>query len=84
MQEALLDYTLPTTAKSGRRMCHRWNEAVTRYQRFRELKRLPKAWPYVIKPLAVGLVPQGALEKMKRKRSNKYGQGESFGWKNQS
>lgn len=30
-QEALLDYTVLETAKSGRRMRYRWNETVTRY-----------------------------------------------------
>ena len=67
LRENLLDYTIPATAKGGRRMSHRWNEAVTRYQRFRELKLLPGAWPYVIRPLAVGLLPNAILERIKAK-----------------
>lgn len=41
LQENLLTYSLPSTAKGRRRMRHRWNESVTRYERFRDLGRLP-------------------------------------------
>ena len=64
LQGLLLDYTVFDNA--GKRMMrHRWNECVTRYQRFRELNVLPKAWPYVLKPLLVGLVPSAVLRKCK-------------------
>ena len=66
MQEILFDYTIPTTAKGKRRMSHRWNESVTRWLRFRDLKCLPSALPYVIKPLAVGLLPEGLLRRLKK------------------
>ncbi len=66
LQESLLDYTIPVTAKGSRKMRHRWNEAVTRYQRFRQLGLLPGVAPYVVKPLAVGLFPEKLLERMKR------------------
>lgn len=66
LQELLLDYTIPLTAKGNRKMSHRWNEAVTRFRRFRQLGRLPGALPYVIKPLAVGLLPETVLRKLKR------------------
>ena len=46
-------------------MRHRWNETVTRWRRFRELKLLPGALPYVVKPLAVGLLPGWAVEKIR-------------------
>ena len=65
LQEALFDYTVPETAKGSRKMRHRWNETVTRWRRFRELGVLPGALPYVVKPLAVGLVPEKALKKLK-------------------
>lgn len=65
LQENLLDYTLPQTAKGSRKMRHRWNETVTRYCRFRELGILPQALPYVIKPLAVGLLPEPVLRRLK-------------------
>ena len=68
LQENLLTYSLPSTAKERRRMRHRWNESVTRYERFRDLGRLPLAWPFVLKPLAVGLLPAGLLQSIKRRR----------------
>lgn len=65
LQENLLAYTLPDTAKGTRKMRHRWNETVTRFYRYKELKVLPWAFPYVIKPLAVGLLPEPVLRKLK-------------------
>jgi len=68
LQETLFDYTIPTNAKGTRKMSHRWNETVTRWRRFRELGVLPEALPYVIKPLAVGLIPECLLAKVKASR----------------
>ena len=68
LQEALFTYTLPPTAKGNRKMHHRWNEVVTRWRRFRELKVLPGALPWVVKPLVVGLSPTWLLERIKEKR----------------
>lgn len=65
LQEILFDYTIKVSAKDGRKMSHRWNECVTRYNRFKALNVLPKAWPYVIKPLAVGMLPEPVLAKLK-------------------
>lgn len=62
LQETLLMYTLPNTAKGNRRMCHRWNETVTRWRRFGDLGVFPGALPYVLKPLVVGLVPESLLK----------------------
>ena len=67
LQECLLDYTVSSAAKGGRRMPARWNETVTRYRRFRSLKLLPFAWPYVMKPIAVGLLPEKILQRMKKR-----------------
>ena len=61
IQENLLEYTIPASGRSNRRMCHRWNETVTRWQRFRETGELPRALPFVVKPLAVGLIPKKVL-----------------------
>lgn len=69
IQEPLLTYTLPHTANGSRKMRHRWNETVTRYQRFKELQVLPAALPYVIKPLAVGLLPEPILKRLKERFS---------------
>lgn len=66
LQETLLDYTIPATAKGNRKMRHRWNEALTRFWRFRELGVLPGAIPYVIKPLAVGILPDKLLLRVKK------------------
>lgn len=71
LQENLLIYSLPSTAKGQRRMRHRWNESVTRYARFRKLGVLPAAWPYVLKPLAVGLLPNSLLQKLKDLREKR-------------
>lgn len=68
LQEYLLAYTIPNTAKGNRKMAHRWNETVTRYARFRDLGLLPGAFPYVIKPLAVGVLPEGILKRLKARR----------------
>lgn len=65
LQEDLLEYTIPLTAKGSRRFSHRLNEAVTRWRRFGQLGHLPRALPWVVKPLAVGLVPEWALKKLK-------------------
>ena len=65
-QEVLLDYTVLQTTHSGRRMQHRWNETVTRYRRFRELGLLPAKFLYVVKPLAVGMIPLPVLSKVKK------------------
>lgn len=66
LQECLLDYTIPDTAKGSRKMKHRWNESVTRYRRFRELKLLPGALPYVAKPILTGFLPNRILYATKK------------------
>lgn len=68
LQEDLLIYTISDTKKSSRTMAHRWNEAVTRYCRFKDLGLLPRAFPYVVKPLAVGLIPGVILKTLKEFR----------------
>lgn len=65
LQQYLFDYTTPSTAKGNRKMAHRWNESITRYHRFRELKVFPSALPYVFKPLIVGLLPENVLKCLK-------------------
>ena len=68
LDETLLDYTVPLTAKGSRTMKHRWCEAQTRFVRFRELGILPVAFPFVIKPLATGVLPEWLLKKVKECR----------------
>ena len=68
LPEALLDYTIPLSARGSRTMRHRWNETVTRFARYKELGVLPGALPYVVKPLAVGLLPEGLLRRIKERK----------------
>ena len=49
-----------------RKMKYRLNECVTRFLRFRDLRLLPWAIPYVIKPILVGLLPTCLLSKLKQ------------------
>lgn len=63
LQECLLDYTV--SASGNRGMGDRWNETVTRWRHFQKLRLLPEALPYVIKPVAVGLLPPAILKKLK-------------------
>lgn len=65
MQEPLFTYTLPPIGSKKRTMALRWNEVKTRYARFRALGLLPRALPYVVKPIAVGLLPEKLLAALK-------------------
>lgn len=69
IQEPLFIYTLPPMGSKKRTMAMRRNEVKTRYIRFRSLRLLPGALPYVVKPVAVGLLPAKILERIKRKRT---------------
>lgn len=71
IQESLLDYTVSNSA--SRKMRLRLNEARTRYKRFKSLGKLPAAWPYVVKPLAVGLLPGKLLDRIKDRRRESAG-----------
>ena len=65
LRECLLDYSIPNTAKGSRTMSDRWNESVTRWRHFSKLGLLPGALPYVVKPIAVGLLPEKLLAALK-------------------
>lgn len=66
IQEVLFDYTSPSI-KGNRTMRHRWNEVMTRWKRYHELNVLPKALPYVLKPLVVGVLPDSLLLRAKQR-----------------
>ena len=66
IQESLLDYTVWTGA--NRKMHDRMNEGRTRYKRFKDLGKLPGAWPYVVKPIVVGLLPGAVRERIRKKK----------------
>lgn len=57
LSECLLDYSVDGIRSGRRKFRYRINEAQTRWIHFRECGLLPRALPYVIKPLAVGLLP---------------------------
>ncbi len=51
-----------------RKYRYRLDEVKVRWIGFKKLSLLPKAFPYVIKPLAVGIIPFWLLKRMKDKR----------------
>lgn len=71
MPETLLRYTLPATGSKGRPMWMRVNEVKTRYLRIKDLGFLPRYFPYVVKPVIVGLIPAPLLESLKRGRQGR-------------
>lgn len=71
LQENLFTYSVSGNTKARRKMRHRWNEAVTRFQRFQALGKLPEALPYVAKPIAVGLIPEKLLIRIKQRNMKK-------------
>ena len=52
-------------SRKRRKYRYRLDEAKVRYRGFKKLNLLPGGWPYVIKPLLVGLIPEQLLEKIK-------------------
>lgn len=65
ISEFLYRYTVDPSRK--KKMRYRMNECVTRFRRFRELGLLPRALPYVVKPVVVGMIPNKALNMIKQK-----------------
>lgn len=51
-----------------RKYRYRFNEAGMRYRRFRELGLMPKALPFVVKPLIVGIIPPKVITVLQRRR----------------
>ena len=65
IQEELYAYREDTEAQNRRRYRHRLAEAVVRLEGFAKLGLLPRGFFYAGKPLAVGLLPQKLLNRMK-------------------
>lgn len=63
--ECLYHFREDTGASRRRKYAYRLNEAIVRYRGFCRLGLLPRGIPYVIKPLAVGLIPARLLRRMK-------------------
>lgn len=66
LQEKLFSYQVTKSDSKKRKYRHRVNEAIVRYRRFKDLGMLPKGWPYIIKPLILGLLPHGIIEQLKK------------------
>lgn len=69
LPECLLEYTV--SANGNRAMPDRWNEAAVRLRHFQRLGLLPKALPYVAKPVLVGLLPVPVLQRMKARAAER-------------
>lgn len=67
LPDKLYEYQVSDQDYKKRKFRHRYNESVTRWRRFRDLGMLPRAFPYVVKPLAVGLLPGRILQAIHRK-----------------
>lgn len=68
IQKVLFDYTLSDSLNSRRAFKYRINEMITRYRRFSRLQKLPRALPYVVKPILVGLLPEKILKAIKKNK----------------
>ncbi len=71
LQENLLEYTLPPYGKKNRAYRYCINEALTRWERFKALGLMPKAFFYALKPLVVGLLSPKLKDKWKACRTDK-------------
>lgn len=65
LQEPLYAYREDKAAQERRKFRFRMDEVLIRAQGFWLLRLYPKAIPYVIKPLLVGLLPSAVLAKLK-------------------
>jgi len=69
LPERLYAFLEDQAAQRRRKYRYRIDEAVVRWKGFHQLGLMPGALPYVVKPLAVGLMPLSLLRRLKRKRS---------------
>lgn len=65
----LFSYSLPPHGITNRSFRDRLNEMKTRFAGFRLLGLMPGAFPYVIKPMIVWLMPKRLLAALKQKRN---------------
>lgn len=68
MQEKLYYYREDKNCYRKRKYRYRFCELIVRARGFKELKLYPKAFPYVVKPLIVGLIPQKVLRNIRKKQ----------------
>lgn len=67
LQERLYGIREDARAYARRQYKYRIDEAIVRFKGFKKLGLLPKGFPYVIKPLIVGLIPAKLLKKLRLK-----------------
>lgn len=65
LQSKLYAFLENQAAQKRRKYCYRIDEAQVRWQGFQALGLLPRALPYVVKPLIVGLIPRELLFRLK-------------------
>ncbi|WRS27298.1 glycosyltransferase [Oscillospiraceae bacterium MB08-C2-2] len=70
IQHPYFIYTIPDKGKTNGTIHRRINEMKTRFVLFRRMGLLPKAFPYVCKPVLVGLIPSVLLDRLKVFRRN--------------
>lgn len=69
LPECLYYFLEDRAAESRRKYKYRIDEMKVRWNGFWALGLMPKALPYVVKPLIAGLIPAGCLKRMKNGRS---------------
>lgn len=68
LQEILFDYSIPPIENGQKEYRYRVDEAIVRWRGFKANRMLPRALPYVVKPLIVGIIPAVLLNRMKENR----------------
>lgn len=68
LREPLYYYLEDRESERRRKYKYRIDEAIVRARGFRSLGLYPRGMPYVLKPLAVGLLPRGILRRIRRSR----------------
>lgn len=71
LPEPLYRFCEDSAARKRRKYRYRIDEARVRARGFRLLGLMPRGIPYVIKPLIVGLLPQGLLLSLQKKRRDR-------------
>lgn len=69
LQEPLYEFCEDVQALKRRKYQYRVDEAIVRWKGFCRLGLMPQAFPYVVKPLLVGLIPQKILMQLKDGRT---------------
>ena len=69
LQEPLYLFQEDRSRQRHQKFVHRINEMKVKWTGFQALGLMPKALPYIVKPLLVGLIPADVLRKLKQKRS---------------